>query len=46
MNSGTEIIAAEVFKMEIIKKIAADNDLGANVRSRKLFFGVFISSKF
>ena len=46
MNSGTEIIAAEVFKMGIIKKIAADNDLGVNVSIKKLFFGVFIILKF
>ena len=45
MNTGTWIKAAEEFKMEIIKKIGAENELGANVRTKKLFFGAFISLK-
>ena len=45
MTTRNEIIAAEVVKMEIIKKIGAENELGANVRTKKLFFGAFISLK-
>ena len=45
MITGTEIIAAEVLKIEI-KKIGAGDELGANFRTKKLFFGAFISLKF
>ena len=46
MITGTEILAAEVVKIEIIKKIGAGDELGENFRTNKLFFGAFISLKF
>ena len=45
MITGTEMIAAEVVKIEKIKKIGAGDELGANFRT-KLFFGAFISLNF
>ena len=46
MTTRTEIIGAKVVKMEIRKKIGAGHEFGANVRTKKLFFGDFISLKF
>ena len=46
MTTETKIIAADVVKMEIIKKIGEGNELGANVRTKKLFFDAFISFMF
>ena len=46
MITGTEIKAAEVVKIEIIRKNWCGYELGANFRTKKLFFGAFISLKF
>ena len=47
MSTGTAIIGAVVVKMEIInKKIGVGHEFGANVRTKKLFFGAFVSLKF